>query len=321
MDEATQSGAESQQEVSIDSDFAQRIAAMANGEAPPEEERFEAAEQGTEEVEADAEEGQADETTSEAEQEKTFTLKVNGEEEVVTEAEVIARAQKYQAAQKLFEEAAAVRKQNEAQQDRIQQERAAERARMQEVVDHYTHQLQTLMQQGEPDWDDLLVNDPPEYLRLERLYRKQQEQLQQAQAAKAHLEAQQQAAQVEEQRTKFQRTLSEVKSLVPEWSDDGKFTSDINQLNAFLEKAGIPNNEQGKYFSAPLVKLFRDAQAYQQLINKQTPALKKVEKLPPKVVEKTGQGVRLTDGRTQGMQKLKQSGKATDAAALIAKML
>lgn len=320
MDEATQSGAESQQEVSIDSDFAQRIASMVNGEAPPDEERFEAADEGAEEVEAAAEESQADETTSEAEQEKTFTIKVNGEDRVVTESELIANAQKYEAANKRFEEAAAMRKEYEAQQDRIQQERAAERAQLQSAVEQYTHQLQTLMQQGQPDWQALLDHDPVEYLRQKEIFNQQQAQLQQAQAAKAHLEAQQQAAQAEEQRTKFQRTLSEVKSLVPEWSDDGKFNADINQLNTFLEKAGIPNNEQGKYFSAPLVKLFRDAQAYQQLINKQTPALKKVEKLPPKV-EKTGQGVRLTDGRTSAMQQLKSSGKVSDAAALIAKML
>lgn len=290
---------------------------MTNGDAPPDDERDEAADEGQQD---EADESQADDATSEPEQEKTFTIKVDGEDRVVTESELIAEAQKSASAGKRFEEAAAMRKQYEAQQAQVDSERQSERAQMQQVVNHYATQLQTLMQQGEPDWEGLLNNDPVEYLRLQRVYQSHQQQLQQAQAAQAHLQQQQAVAEQQSQQQSFQRTIAEVKTVIPEWQDPAKFNSGIQELNVFLEQSGIPQNEQSKYFNAPLVKLFRDAQAYKAMLAKQEPALKKVEKLPPRV-EKTGQGIRTTDGRTTGMQKLKASGRAEDAAALIANLL
>jgi hypothetical protein len=312
MVDATQSGADSQ--TATDSDFASLIAAQHDEIEFDEEGRDQAAPEAS-----NGDEGQAEDATQDAPQDETFTLKVDGEEVVLTKDELIAEAQKSRAASKRLEEASHIRRQAEAQAQQVMQERTQERNQVAQVLNRYVGELQTLMNRDQPNWRELSENDPTEYVRQQVIWGERQAQLQQAQAEQSYLAQQQQFADEHARNQTFQRTLSDVKTMVPEWQDEAKFKAGISDLNAFLTKQGVPDAQQPSLFSAPLVKIFRDAHAYQQMLSKQQPALKKVAALPPKV-EKTGQGIRTTDGRSAAMQKLNKSGRTEDAAALIANM-
>lgn len=309
MEEATQQGADTQIQATEDSDFARRIAAMESGEQLPDD--------GSNEAVNDSNiEDQANDATPETEQESTFKIKVDGEERELTKEQLIAEAQKGISANKRFEEAAQLRKQHEAQQQQIQQERT----QLSQAVEHYSAQLQSLMQQGQPDWNALLEHNPIEYLKQKEIYSQYQTQLQQAQAAQAYLEQQRLT---EEKQHKVEKIASEHRKMldiIPEWRDQNKFNDGIREIDQFLSNQGVVIDNGAELFTAPMVKIFRDAMNYQKIMAKQDPALKRVEKLPPKV-EKSGTGIRPTDGRNTQMQKLSKSGRAEDAAGLIANFL
>ena len=134
-----------------------------------------------------------DNTESEAPAEPLFKVKINGEEKDVTKAELIANYQKEQAAQQKFEEAAKIRREAEQQREQYLQHQQL----MQQAIRQIQTQAQQWAQQEQPDWQDLLDNNPHEYLRQKELYEKRTQTLQQAQAAQAYLQQQQQIQQTE----------------------------------------------------------------------------------------------------------------------------
>jgi hypothetical protein len=312
MDEATQSGVENQsqatQEVSQDSDFASIISGMNNG-GESEQEGGQEAVQG-----AEGTEGQADQGQPESEEEPTFTLVIDGQEVTKKQSEIIADAQRVAAANKRFEEAAAARKEVDAQ----KQQAAQDRAQLQQALAHYQQQLESLAPQ--PPNMELLNTDPVEYLHRKAQYDQLMSERQQAQAAQAYLQQQSQA----EQQAQMQQYMADQKSrlleAIPEWKDEAKAKAGVEEVKNYLSKKGFTEQEIGSLADHRLIVLARQAAMFESLVSKQAQTVNKVQKLPPKV-EKTGSGVPVTDGRTAGMQRLKQSGSARDAAALIAQIL
>ena len=315
MEEATQQGADNQsQAVSEDSDFARRITSMENGEVPTDEGGDEAAD------DSQSIEGQADDATQEADAEPTFKIKVDGEERELTQSELIAEAQKAQAANKRFEEAAQLKKQFEAEKQQITQQSQQEREMLQQALNHFTTQLQTLMKEGEPDWDALLEHHPTEYLRVKHVYEQRQMQLQQAQAAQAHLAEQQKAEAQQRHQAYLTEQRQKVLEVIPDWNDPAKFVADKQGIEQLLAQRGFTQQEISSISDHRTIAILRELHQLKTQFAKQDPALKKVEKLPPKV-EKSGTGARPTDGRSTAMQRLSKSGKAEDAASLIASFL
>jgi len=314
MDDATQSGADTS-ELSQD----QAISAISNmfdsNEESDQDELDQAAAPESEQEQDEA--GQAEDDTSEVQEEETFTLKVNGKDVVKTKSEVIADAQKVAAAQEKFEEAAHIRHQFEQQQNVV----AQERAQLQEVVTAYRTQLQQMMQQAEPNWSDLMENDPQGYLRTKHEWDAYQQKLFNAQQIENGLKAQQQQEFTQRKIAHDREQAQMLVQIIPEMGDPEKRTQEVNEMSSYLASMKLdPNKVLGEIDDHRFMKIIRDAAKYQALASKQPVTSKRVEKLPPKV-EKAGRGSVQEAPKNLDMDRLRKSGRAQDAVSLIAKLL
>lgn len=309
MDEATQSGADTQgNEGGFDDDILSRLTEMVDGSETSEE----GGSEGGEEVEAQPEEAQP-----ETPEEKKWTIKVDGEERAYTEAELIARAQKADASEKRFEEAAALRKQAEAERAPLQQERA----QLKQVLDTFVPQMQALMQAEQPNWEHLLANDPHEYMRQRHVFEQRAVQLQQAQAAQAYLTQQQQTEAAQQAQVRIDEEGRKLRDALPDWKDPAKAAEGAKAITEYLTKtSGFDASELNGINDHRLLVVADKARRYDELMKQQTQAAQKVGKLPAKV-EKPGTGVKPGDGRTEAMRRLKQTGSVEAGADALMQFL
>lgn len=214
-----------------------------------------------------------DNTESEAPAEPLFKVKINGEEKDVTKAELIANYQKEQAAQQKFEEAAKIRREAEQQREQYLQHQQL----MQQAIRQIQTQAQQWAQQEQPDWQDLLDNNPHEYLRQKELYEKRTQTLQQAQAAQAYLQQQQQIQQTEMLQQHLQVEGERlVKDYLPEWKDQAKRQKDEQDLISFLKEQGYNDQDLQNlnHSRASNIALAVKAMKYDQLLKKAEAAKK-----------------------------------------------
>jgi hypothetical protein len=309
MDEATQSGADTQgNEGGFDDDILSRLTEMVDGSETSEE----GGSEGGEEVEAQPEEAQP-----ETPEEEKYVIKVDGEERTLTKAELIAEAQKSAAANKRFEEAAALRKQAEAERAPLQQERA----QLKQVLDTFVPQMQALMQAEQPNWEHLLANDPHEYMRQRHVFEQRAVQLQQAQAAQAYLTQQQQNEAAQQAQVRIDEEGRKLRDALPDWKDPAKAAEGAKAITEYLTKtSGFDAAELNGINDHRLLVVADKARRYDELMKQQTQAAQKVGKLPAKV-EKPGTGVKPGDGRTEAMRRLKQTGSVDAGAAALMQFL
>jgi hypothetical protein len=309
MDEATQSGADTQgNEGGFDDDILSRLSEMVDGSETSEE----GGDEGGEEVEAQPEEAQP-----ETPEEEKYVIKVDGEERTLTKAELIAEAQKSAAANKRFEEAAALRKQAEAERAPLQQERA----QLKQVLDTFVPQMQALMQAEQPNWEHLLANDPHEYMRQRHVFEQRAVQLQQAQAAQAYLTQQQQTEAAQQAQVRIDEEGRKLRDALPDWKDPAKAAEGAKAITEYLTKtSGFDASELNGINDHRLLVVADKARRYDELMKQQAQAAQKVGKLPAKV-EKPGTGVKPGDGRTEAMRRLKQTGSVDAGAAALMQFL
>lgn len=260
---------------------------------------------------------QPDDPQPDAPVEKQFTIKVDGEERTLTEAELIAEAQKSAAANKRFEEAAALRKQAEAERAPLQQERA----QLKQVLDTFVPQMQALMQAEQPNWEHLLANDPHEYMRQRHVFEQRAVQLQQAQAAQAYLTQQQQNEAAQQAQVRIDEEGRKLRDALPDWKDPAKAAEGAKAITEYLTKtSGFDAAELNGINDHRLLVVADKARRYDELMKQQTQAAQKVGKLPAKV-EKPGTGVKPGDGRTEAMRRLKQTGSVEAGADALMQFL
>jgi hypothetical protein len=310
MDEATQSGADIQSnDSSFDDDLLGRLSEIVGDSDSVDE----GGQEGGDQAQAEA---QPEQTQPEATDEEKYTIKVDGEERQLTKAELIAEAQKSAAANKRFEEAAALRKQAEAERAPLQQERA----QLKQVLDTFVPQMQALMQAEQPNWEHLIANDPQEYLRQRHVFEARAAQLQQAQAAQAYLAQQQEAERAQQMKTRIDEETRLLRDAIPEWKDDAKFADGAKSLVEYLKGQKFDDAELNGINDHRLLLVADKARKYDELMKQQAQAAQKVNKLPPKV-ERPGTGVKPGDGRTEAMRRLKQSGSVEAGAAALLQFL
>jgi hypothetical protein len=310
MDEATQSGAENQgNEESFDDELLGRLSEMVDGSDAGEE----GGQEGGEPEQSDAQPEQAQPETP---AEEAFVIKVDGEERTLTRAELIAEAQKAAAANKRFEEAAALRKQAEAERAPLQQERA----QLKQVLDTFVPQMQALMQAEQPNWEELIATNPQEYLRQRHVFEARAAQLQQAQAAQAYLMQQQQAEAAQQTRARIDEEGRKLRDAIPEWKDPDKYAAGAKAIVEFLTSSGFDAQELNGINDHRLLLVADKARKYDELIKQQSQAAQKVNKLPPKV-ERPGTGMKPGDGRSEAMRRLSKTGSVEAGAAAILQFL
>lgn len=278
---------------------------VSEGEEEVVAEDTEAQDEGEEEVEVEEEE---------LEEPQTYTVKAAGEEKQVTLDELMQGYQLGADYTKKTQEVAEQRKAVEAEQQAIQEAK--------QVRDTYAQRLQAIEQfltgnQDSPeDLAALKENDPIGYAVKVAEATEKKEQLAQVKAEQARL-AQQQQAEQQQQMTKFvQQEAQKLSQVLPEFSDPAKGENLRNEIRNYGKSVGFTDNELAQVYDSRHVLILHKAMQYDKLQKSKPAVTKKVSKAPKMVKAGTKVKEGNADVRKKQMQKLKQTGRAADAAAL-----
>ena len=243
---------------------------------------------------------------------RTFKVKVDGAEVEVSEAELLAGYSR----QGDYSKKTAALAQERAQLQQAAQAVMAERQQHQAQLAQVTQALGVqLQEQSRIDWQELLENNPQEYLKQRHLFEQRQAALQVAQRAQqqAHAQAQQEQAQQSQQR--LQSEHQALLDKLPEWKDADKAKAEQTKVRDYLLAQGFNDNEVGNVADHRAVLLARKAMLFDELQAKAAANAEKVKNLPaPKALVPGAREVSPTDGRTRAMKNLAKTG-STDAAA------
>jgi hypothetical protein len=201
-----------------------------------------------------------------------------------------------------------------------------ERAQYAELLPVLKAQLE-VQSQAEPDWDNLYNEDPIEAARLERHWRKTQ----QEQVAKLR------AIEVEQQRIAEETTKEQQKALadfvqaerarlpevIPEWKDEGVMQSEATELREWALNNGFSERDLSALVQASHVSILRKA----MMFDKGQKKVEKVKAAPKKVariVRPGSSGTQVASRSTEvkkASQRLARTGRVADAAALLDKLI
>lgn len=211
-------------------------------------------------------------------------------------------------------EAAEVRKAAEAETQKARAEREQYAQNLNRLA--LTHEA-LLQQRDAVLTDDLLHNDPVEYLAKSREFERKATEYQQIQAELQRVN--QLTQQEQEQARQAYRTEQQEKLLakLPEWRDVEKARAEAPKIKEYLVGQEFDPGEIENINDHRMILMARKAMQYDALMTRAKETAQKVAKAPPKVEAPGRQPVAPTDGRTQGMQRLAKSGKIDDAAAVL----
>ena len=269
------------------------------------DESMEAQDEGEEEVEVEEEE---------LEETPTYTVKAAGEEKQVTLDELMQGYQLGADYTKKTQEVAEQRKAVEAEQQAIIEAK--------QVRDTYAQRLQAIEQflsQGEDSPEQLAQmkeNDPIGYAVKVAELTEKKEQLAQVRAEQQRL-AQQQQAEHQQNMAKFvQQEATKLSQVLPEFSDPAKGENLRSEIRNYGKSVGFTDNELANVYDSRHVLILHKAMQYDKLQKAKPKVTKKVAQAPKMV--KSGTKVKAGDRdlRKKQMNKLKQTGRAADAAAL-----
>lgn len=263
-----------------------------------------------------------EEPTQELPEDLTVKVKVDGEEMEVSLAELrngYSRTADYTRKSTALAEQ---RKQIESEIETIRNERAL----YQELLPKLQAQIEQQISQ-EPDWDSLYNDDPIEAARLERHWRTHKEE--QAKKLQA-IEAEQQRlsqAQLAEQQAQMQARLAEERGklteVIPEWKDQTVMAREAQELRDWAPTVGLSEQEVNSLTQASHIALIRKAMLYDKGARKveasKKPASKKGRVVKPG--SSNGSSSRRAPELKRASQRLARTGRVSDAAALIDKLI
>lgn len=218
----------------------------------------------------EGDESEVDEAESEADEqeegeEPTFTIKVDGKEVQLTQSELIERAQKGTDYTNKTMEVAEQRKAVEAERAKVIEHRTQAEQALAETANRleaYTKFMES--QVGHMPDASMLDYDTAGYLRAKEQYEARRGQLQQAYAARQHIEqeqARQRQAWINERATATEQVL---KDTLPDWSDDT-----LQALAAYTGKLGLtPQTAESALLEPGFWQLAHKAKAYDALLAK-----------------------------------------------------
>lgn len=197
-----------------------------------------------------------------------------------------------------------------------------EREKLANQLHTYTMQTQAALSNIEAQLtDELLQSDPVHYLTLERTLRKGQADLIKANSDLGELQKQHQAEQAEQHRAYQQSQQQALLAKLPEWKDGAKAKEEAGKIQQYLTSQEFSAQDIGQLEDHRFIVLARKAMMYDGLMERVGKATKTVAAAPAKVERPGVAQVAPTDGRTQGMKKLTQTGSVRDAGALIAGLI
>jgi hypothetical protein len=278
------------------------------------------------EAEADEDEDleESDEDEIEAEEEEQpelYAVKINGQEEQVTLDELVSgysRQKDYtQKTQKIAEQEKAFKeKMQEVEQQSL--EISDEKALYKELLPKMQLALKNNLE-AEPDWQRLIDESPQEYLKLKEEWSNKNSTLEMVENEIARVQAETQ----KEEARKLQEQVDLGKQLIsekiPEWQDEKVAQEETKLMMEYAQTLGFTNNELGEIYDGRLVLLLRDAWSH----SKTKKALKTKPKSSPHRVAKAGTSNRIKSNTPlkKAKQRLKQTGKVSDASKVIEQLL
>ena len=281
---------------------------------------YEEAAEATEDNVVDADDVEVeDDDESEVEEEELeepqrFKVKAAGEEKEVTLEELMQGYQLGADYTKKTQELAENRKAVEAE------ARAIIEAK--QVRDTYAQRLQSIEQfltQGQDspeDLADMKENDPIGYAVKVAELTEKKEQLAQVRAEQQRIAQQQQAEHQQSMAQLVQQEAQKLSQVLPEFSDPTKGEQIRNEIRNYGKSAGFTDQELSQVYDSRHVLMLHKAMMYDKL-QKAKPAVNKKVAQAPKMVKS---GTKVKEGnrdlRKQQLNKLKQTGKVRDAAAL-----
>ena len=171
------------------------------------------------------------------------------------------------------------------------------------------------------DWQQLLTNDPVEYLRQRHLAESRQAQLQQIGQEQNRVNAQLQAERLNAHDRHLVEQQQALVAKLPEWKDEAKASAEKSAIRDYLLGQGFEAAELAQVTDARSVVMARKAMLYDQMVSKASAAAKKVATLPTKVERPGGGEAQGMDKRASAFQRLSKSGRPEDAASLFASIL
>lgn len=266
----------------------------------------------------------AEEEASEQElsDDTTIKVKIDGKESEVTLAELrngYSRTADYtRKATALAEQ----RKALEADTETIRSERAL----YEELLPKLRQQLEQQAIQ-EPNWDNLYDEDPIEAARLERHWRKSQEEqtrkLETIKAEEKRLSETKQAEQRQAMQKHIEAERSRIPEVIPEWKDTEVMTREADELRKWAVSQGISETEVNAISQANVLGILRKAMMFDKgtkgVLDAKKPSKKKARTVRP--------GSSSTQSKSgsaevkRASQRLAQSGRIDHAAALLDKLI
>ena len=275
----------------------------------------EAVEEASEEMEVDEVEETVDEEDSseeEVEEIDVYTIRVDGEDVDVTLEELQKGYSRQQAFTKRSQELAEQRRAFEAEQAEIKQLR-----------DHYAQQLELVAQQvqqtipQEPDWVALSKEvSAEEFNRIKAGYDYQKQTLERAEQERNRIAQEQQAEQQEAMKKHLEAQRDEMMNRIPSWQDEGTRNEERLEVIKYAQRRiGFSEEEIANASDARAIELLYKAWKWDSLQEKK-PAVKKRTRKAPKMA-KSGQPKTKAEvasrSRKQAMDRLNKE-KSVDAA-------
>lgn len=214
---------------------------------------------------------------------------------------------------------AEAKKSADAEKFQAQQERQAYAVSLQKQAMQLEGALES---QSKIDWNELLNNDPVEYLKQQHLYNQRQAAYQQTMQQGQQLQAQDEAEKAYYQQSYVQDQRDQLLAKLPEWKDEARASAEKIALKGYLVKQGFDSKRIDKVDDHLTILIGRKAMLYDQMMSKAQAASKKVQALPQKMVRPgVADSNGNSDGRNAAMQRLSNSGRVEDAAELFKQFL
>lgn len=252
----------------------------------------------------------------------SITVKIDGKESEVTLAEL---RNGYSRTADYTRKATALAEQRKALEADTESIRG-ERALYEELLPKLRLQLQQQAIQ-EPNWDSLYDEDPIEAARLERHWRKsQEEQTQKLSAIQAEEQRLSEARQAEELQVLQQDIITErnrIPEFIPEWKDQEVMAREADELRKWAVTQGVSETELNDIRQANVLGILRKAMLFDKG-TKKVQSSKKPSNKKTRVIRPGSSSSRLKSNSAdmkRASQRLAQSGRIDHAAALLDKLI
>lgn len=289
-------------------DDAEALEATSEDETPSEEE-------GAEDEEADADDEEAEDASDPME--KLVTVKIDGTEQQIPLKEAIAGYQRQADYSRKTAHVAELRKQVETEAQQVM----AERAQYAQLLSALQQQLAEQVQQ-EPDWQKLYETDPLEYVRQKDLFREQRERLGAAAAEQQRVAELMQAHQMQQLQEVVKQGREKLSAEIPAWKDQQKFEQDRVRLRQYAQdKLGYSEDEISQVYDPRAVIALHKAMRYDELMAKKPAPNVQTGPKPLRPGAANAMPQRRSSELTKAKQRLAQTGRVRDAAAVFKSLI